>query len=421
MNVIGHNIKETWEHWPIWQCEWILEKLKKIKPTTILLVGFGLSRILKFLSENLPYMNYTGVDLSHSMLEKARDYQSKNSSLSLLNASAMQLPFPDASFDVVLVHGVFMHIPPTQVEDVIREVKRITKSHILVCEQNYNGLQPKSDGNVQINDFKFAYDYKNRFQRENLLLLEQQSIKDLDSFLLKKRVGKYDVPDQIELTKLSPHDAHAIILRQIPSDSSILDVGCATGYLGRYLVEKNGCTVDGIEYDFEAGKIAQKYYRKVWVGSAEDDELVSKIHECYDVVMCPAILEHLVHPDLVLKHFHRFIKPSGFLLVSLPNTAHWSLRWGLLCGRWDYTEYGLLDRTHLRFYTLKTAKKLIENADYRIKHVAWSNVGVGPLEYILRWLPKGKYRLRQWLINRFPTLFGYELIFKAEVHDNNNF
>jgi len=79
----------------------------------------------------------------------------------------------------------------------------------------------------------------------------------------------------------------------------------------------------------------------------------------------------------------------------------------------DYEEYGLLDRTHLRFFTIRTARQLIEDAGYHIDSFQFSTPGVTELEKPLLSLPRGGYRLRRFLLGRFPELFGYELIFVA--------
>lgn len=230
---------------------------------------------------------------------------------------------------------------------------------------------------------------------------------------------KYDITEEIDLAKLNTHYASSILLKSIPARITVLDVGCATGYFGSYLVNKMGCTVDGIEYDSEAAMIARQHYRQVWTGNVEDASLTNAISGPYDVVMFPAVLEHLVNPGLVLKGLRRVLAPAGFIIANVPNVAHYSLRWSLLKGYWSYTDYGLLDRTHLRFYTLETARELIENAGYSVIQTQWSDEGIGILESLIRWLPRGKARTRLWLISKFPAFFGYEFIFKARVKPDN--
>ena len=99
---------------------------------------------------------------------------------------------------------------------------------------------------------------------------------------------------------------------------------------------------------------------------------------------------------------------APFVVVGLACFSLWVLR-----GRFDYQEYGLLDRTQLRFYTLKTARELIENTGYKIESFHFSTAGVTELEQPILRLPRGGYRLRCYLLHQLPELFGYELIFVA--------
>ncbi|MFS8084124.1 MAG: class I SAM-dependent methyltransferase [Acidobacteriota bacterium] len=230
-----------------------------------------------------------------------------------------------------------------------------------------------------------------------------------------QRDFKYHVSEPLDFEKLNPHQAHSIILRQIPKGARVLDIGCATGYLGRFLTEARGCVVDGIEADQHAAEKASEYLRRVWVGSVDDEAVLSAVSKDYDVVLCAAILEHLIRPDLTLRRLRSLLADNGVLIAGLPNVAHWSIRWGLLRGRWNYEDYGILDRTHLHFYTLQSGREMFESAGYLINRVDLSDLGVGPLNLALRLLPRGRIWLRNWLVNRFPSLFVFEMIFNVRV------
>jgi len=233
-----------------------------------------------------------------------------------------------------------------------------------------------------------------------------------------KRDFKYHLAEPIDFAKLNPHQAHSIILRQIPPGARVLDVGCATGYLGRFLTKQRGCVVDGIEADHHAADEASEYLRHVWVGSVDDESVLASVSGKYDVILCAAILEHSIRPELVLQRLRGLLADDGVLIAGLPNIAHWSMRWALLRGRWNYEEYGILDRTHLRFFTLKTAREMFEGAGYAINRIEVSDIGVGPLQTVLRLLPRGRIWLRNWLVNHFPNLFAFEIILNASVREH---
>jgi methionine biosynthesis protein MetW len=233
-----------------------------------------------------------------------------------------------------------------------------------------------------------------------------------------QRDFKYHVAEPLDFAKLNPHQAHSIILRQIPTGVRVLDIGCATGYLGRFLTKERGCVVDGIEADQHAADEASEYLRRVWVGSVDDEAVLASVSEKYDVILCAAILEHLTHPEVALQRLRRLLADNGVLIAGLPNVAHWSIRWSLLRGRWDYSEYGILDRTHLHFYTLQSAREMFESAGYAINRIEISDIGVGPLRTVLRLLPRGRIWLRNWLVNHFPGLFAFEIILNVSVRES---
>lgn len=161
-------------------------------------------------------------------------------------------------------------------------------------------------------------------------------------------------------------DINQAVLRNVPAGSVALDVGCGTGILGAEL-KKSSCTVYGIEYSKEAASLAGKRLEKVLVADLEQE--LPSLDERFDVLIFADVLEHLRDPEEVLKRYLRFSKPNGTVLVSLPNIANWTIRIKLLFGKFNYTETGILDRTHLHFYTLTTAKKLMEGAGLTIVKV----------------------------------------------------
>lgn len=146
---------------------------------------------------------------------------------------------------------------------------------------------------------------------------------------------------------------------------SVLDIGCAGGHFGKNIREKTGCRVVGIEINFQEAKRAAKYLDRVITG----DFLSVDIDETFDCVSCLDVIEHIGHPDRFLEKVEKLLNERGYLLCSIPNVGHWSIVADLLAGRFDYVPAGVLSVSHLRFFTEKTARSLIENAGFDILFV----------------------------------------------------
>ncbi|MFN8005699.1 MAG: class I SAM-dependent methyltransferase [Terriglobia bacterium] len=150
----------------------------------------------------------------------------------------------------------------------------------------------------------------------------------------------------------------------------ILDIGCGTGALGE-LLQENGNSVDGISYSPEEIAIAASRLHQVYLLDLNDkDKIRTEIRGTYDILLFAEVLEHLVDPAGTLKMFYRNLTSEGLVYISLPNIACFYVRIGLLCGKFDpLEEGGILDKTHLHHYTLKTAKQMIREAGLQIETV----------------------------------------------------
>ena len=137
----------------------------------------------------------------------------------------------------------------------------------------------------------------------------------------------------------------------IPSSAKkILDIGCGTGELGKALKERQDCEVTGVEIVPEVADKARENLDKVIVGDIE--EIIDDLPEnYYDVVIFADVLEHLKNPWKILSQIKTRINAQSIVIISIPNVRHWSVIKDLLEGRWDYQEAGILDKTHLRFFT----------------------------------------------------------------------
>lgn len=151
----------------------------------------------------------------------------------------------------------------------------------------------------------------------------------------------------------------------------ILDVGCATGINGKFLRDKKiASVVDGVELDIDMARIAQKYYRNVFVGDMNSTNFLTELesqNNQYDVIICGDVLEHLVHSDSVVSILKDKLKSKGKMIVSLPNVAHWELLIQVYYkGTFPRNERGIFDKTHLSWYTKQDAIALFTRQNMEV-------------------------------------------------------
>jgi 2-polyprenyl-3-methyl-5-hydroxy-6-metoxy-1,4-benzoquinol methylase len=196
----------------------------------------------------------------------------------------------------------------------------------------------------------------------------------------------------------------SILLRWVGCNKDVLELGCSSGFISREMA-KTGCRVVGVDHDRENLSNASLWCAHTVCGDLNDTSWRDSISQTFDVILLGDVLEHLINPGRLLVELQSLLRPEGYLVASIPNVAYWSVRKDLLLGRFDYTPTGLLDETHLRFFTCKTAHRLIEDAGYKIEQfhpVCGGNV-LGSLRPAF-----------QWVGNRLPNVLGYQLLFKAK-------
>jgi len=150
--------------------------------------------------------------------------------------------------------------------------------------------------------------------------------------------------------------------------TSILDIGCGSGVLGEALKARQACTVVGIEMVEEAAELAKSKLDKVFTGTIEQ-HLSQLEYGNFDCIIMADVLEHMVDPYTLLHDLKALFSPTGRAVISLPNVRHWSVLKGLLEGRFEYQNEGILDRTHLRFFTMSSAVAMINGAGYDVDQI----------------------------------------------------
>ncbi|HEU4510848.1 MAG TPA: bifunctional glycosyltransferase/class I SAM-dependent methyltransferase [Pyrinomonadaceae bacterium] len=223
---------------------------------------------------------------------------------------------------------------------------------------------------------------------------------------------KYDIDGaQYTYKRTDPYSSHSRIIEWIDKErpQQVLEVGTATGYLSSEMA-KRGCVVTGIEQDPEMAKIAEKHCRKMFVGDVENLDF-SQLGT-YDAIILGDVVEHLRNPREFLQKTGKLLNAGGKILISLPNVANIWVRLNLLFGRFNYSRVGILDESHLRFFTLETSKKIARDSGLE---VISTNVTPIPLPLILPATSKGRalsflHALNWGLTKLRKTLFGYQFI-----------
>lgn len=152
----------------------------------------------------------------------------------------------------------------------------------------------------------------------------------------------------------------------------VLDVGCGNGIFGEALKRRCPCHVDGVEILSERAAEARRHLDRVWAGDFVNTPLLPV--STYDCVVFNDVLEHMVDPAAALAKARGLLNIHGCVVASLPNVRHFPVVWKLIVrGRWDYVDSGILDHTHIRFFTRSTLAELFRDAGYRIDTLAGVN------------------------------------------------
>jgi methionine biosynthesis protein MetW len=206
---------------------------------------------------------------------------------------------------------------------------------------------------------------------------------------------------------LDPLEVSGIIANLVPRGARVLDVGCGTGALSVQLRDARDATVVGVEPDASRAERARE--RGIDTVTGVLSESLEASLGVFDVAVYADVLEHLVDPLAELVKVRPFLNASGIVVISVPNVAHWSVRVDLLRGRFRYAEVGIMDATHLRWFTEETLRQLLDQAGVDVVSIE-RTAGVTLPCY---WQTPTKYmpsRVRDVIVRRasrwFPRLFG---------------
>jgi 2-polyprenyl-3-methyl-5-hydroxy-6-metoxy-1,4-benzoquinol methylase len=216
--------------------------------------------------------------------------------------------------------------------------------------------------------------------------------------------------------KNGPRSSHSQVIDFLSNGSGrqLLDVGCAQGDQ-MIAARSRGWVVTGIEPDSIDANFAKEAGFNIYNETVEN--ALIKIDQKFDAILLADVLEHLQYPEEVLKRLTSLLTKNGRIIASVPNVAHISVRLLLLVGKFDYTLNGILDKTHLKFFTSRTVRKLFSQAGLKVLRFQVTPV---PLERVF---PKSKlinqskfpHLINQALTNLWPKALGYQFVIEATI------
>jgi 2-polyprenyl-3-methyl-5-hydroxy-6-metoxy-1,4-benzoquinol methylase len=191
--------------------------------------------------------------------------------------------------------------------------------------------------------------------------------------------------------------AHQLIVKLIKPGTAVLDIGSGGGALACHLSQNMDCTVSAVDLHPDFSKYAAPYAKQCILGNIEDQSTWDRIEGSFDHIVFADVLEHLANPCDALERCKGRLTEGGSVIASVPNIAYYRIRQHLLFGRFDYGPSGILDMTHLRFFTARTVAALFADCGYDVTD--FQRVFTNP---------------RNKLLGRaFPNAFAYEFVLQA--------
>jgi len=238
--------------------------------------------------------------------------------------------------------------------------------------------------------------------------------------------------DKLDYQQLKPNNIDKIQLDMIPEGSNILEIGCATGYMGEYLVLQKNCHFFGVEADIKQADAATKRGLAVVAGGIDDDRITDQIrkhidkHGPFQIIFMSQVIEHIAIPEHTLENLKQWMLPDCNLVISTCSIAHWRCRFRLLRGIWEYEDYGIFDHSHLRFFTMGSFQDLLQQCGFTIIDFGYEFEDICPFKIlfgtriiapsdILRLIPFFGMRLRKSYTDMAKNLIGHQFVYKVKL------
>lgn len=202
------------------------------------------------------------------------------------------------------------------------------------------------------------------------------------------------------------------VFQQIPSNvGKVLDFGCGSGLLGEAIKNKMNCEVVGVTYSEEEARLAASRLDKVIVMDLNNPNFSDLEIETFDCIVCSHILEHLYCPQNFLKMLSTLSSPRCKLIVALPNILNFRQRLQFLKGDFKYEDWGVLDRTHFRFFDWDSSLDLLKDSGFNVVE-RWAD-GYFPMPGIRNFIKPIAYYIDSFATRIMPGLFGMQFVLIA--------
>lgn len=212
--------------------------------------------------------------------------------------------------------------------------------------------------------------------------------------------------------ELDGESTAARVVRNVGKNKVVLELGCSSGVITRVLYYQYKCKVFAIEYDSNAADKARRFCEELWVADLDSMDFEEVLgSRRFDVIVAADVLEHLRNPDVCLQKLKKFLAPDGFFVFSIPNSAYNGVIAELLNEDFCYRETGLLDSTHLRFFGLKSIKRMLETTSLNVENVEAVRLEPDVSEFFHVW-----NNLPRWLsfgLSLRPLGDVYQYVIKA--------
>ena len=214
------------------------------------------------------------------------------------------------------------------------------------------------------------------------------------------------------------NNSHSFVVQLVGTGKSVLELGAASGHVTRVLVDR-GNSVTAVESDAACSDSLASIATEVLI---TDLDWLSLAHDLrgrtFDVIVAGDVLEHTKRPELVLAQLHLLLAPGGFVVVSLPHLAHGDVRLALLSGQFPYSDHGLLDKTHLKFFTRSTILELFNSTGYKVDELYGTTTPLGTTELKIDLTRFSSEILRA--VHESPDSDVYQFVVKATAVETPN-